>query len=170
MPPTPRTAVEPRVDRPRIPAAYGTGAATEHVAWSDVEERLTAATVYWIATVSAEGRPRVRPVDGVYVDGAVYVGGSPETRWVQDIAGNTNVAIHLDGADHVVILEGEAERLTSMDRRRAERLAEASNAKFPQYNQTPEVYEASGAIAIVPRKVVAWSDISRDPTRFRFAR
>jgi hypothetical protein len=27
-----------------------------------------------------------------------------------------------------------------------------------------------GAIAIRPRKVVTWSDITRNPTRFRFAR
>ena len=33
---------------------------------------------------------------------------------------------------------------------------------------TPDFYTDNGAIAIRPRKVIAWTDISRDPTRFRF--
>ena len=74
----------PRVDRPVIPAEYGIGKATAHVDWSHVEERLASARVYWIATVGEGGRPRVRPVDGMYVDGVIYVGGSPQTRWVQE--------------------------------------------------------------------------------------
>lgn len=158
------------VDRPAIPAAYGAGSASEHVPWSHVEDRLTQDRVYWVATVGPTGRPRVRPIDGVYLDGALYVGGSPETRWVQDLAGNPNVAVHLASVDDVVIVEGEAERLATMERDLAERLAKASNAKFPEYRQTAEVYMARGAIAIRPRKVVTWSDITRNPTRFRFAR
>jgi hypothetical protein len=33
---------------------------------------------------------------------------------------------------------------------------------------TAAAYKRSGAIAIRPRKVITWSDISKDPTRFRF--
>jgi hypothetical protein len=35
---------------------------------------------------------------------------------------------------------------------------------------TPAFYTTNGAIAIRPRKVITWSDITRDPTRFRFDR
>jgi len=28
-------------------------------------------------------RPRVRPIDELYVDGTIYVGGSPEAAWVR---------------------------------------------------------------------------------------
>ena len=170
MPDAPARFAPPIVDRPAIPAAYGTGKASEHVPWAHVEERLTADRVYWIATVGPTGRPSVRPIDGVYLDGALYVGGSPETRWIGDLSGNPNVAVHLASVDDVVIVEGEAERLETMDRDLAERLAVASNAKFPDYRQTPEVYMTRGAIAIHLRKVVTWSDITRNPTRFRFAR
>ena len=131
MPEAPVKMAVPIVDRPAIPAAYGVGGASEHVPWSHVEDRLTADRVYWIATVGASGRPRVRPIDGVYLDGALYVGGSPETRWIQDLARNPNVAVHLAGVDDVVIVEGEARQLATMDRDLAERLAAASNAKFP---------------------------------------
>ena len=158
----------PRVDRPEIPAEYGTSKATEHVEWGHVEDRLTADRVYWVATVGPDGRPRVRPIDGLYVDGVIYVGGSHATRWVREVKTNAHVSVHLDGLDEVVIVEGEAEVLTGLDDELAERLAAASNAKFPEYGMTAAFYRSNGAIAIRPRKVIAWTDISKDPTRFRF--
>src|SRR3954452_7448979 len=103
---------EPRVDRPEIPAEYAIARATGHVEWRHVEERLDAARVYWIATVGSGGRPRVRPVDGMYGDGVIYVGGGLESRWVRDIAANRQVSVHLDTLEgDVVIVEGDAEIL-----------------------------------------------------------
>jgi nitroimidazol reductase NimA-like FMN-containing flavoprotein (pyridoxamine 5'-phosphate oxidase superfamily) len=163
-----RLVDSPRIDRPGIPAAYGASKATEHVPWSHVEERLTRDRVYWIATVGRGGRPRVRPIDGLYLDGVIYVGGSSETSWVQELGLNSHVSVHLDGVDDVVIVDGEAEVLSGVDGELAGRLAAASNAKFPEYRMKPEFYVANGAIAIRPRKVITWTDITKDPTRFRF--
>jgi hypothetical protein len=126
--------------------------------------------VYWLVTVGKGGRPRVRPIDGVYLEGVIYVGGSPETWWVREVTANPHVSVHLDGVDDVVIADGEAEIMTSTPRDLAERLAAASNAKFPEYRMTAEVYQRRGAIAIRLRKVIAWSDITKDPTRFIFDR
>jgi nitroimidazol reductase NimA-like FMN-containing flavoprotein (pyridoxamine 5'-phosphate oxidase superfamily) len=114
------------------------------------------------------GRPRVRPIDGLYLDGVIYVGGSRETRWVRELEVNTHVSVHLDGLDEVVIVEGEAEVLQALDEELAGRLAAVSNAKYPEYGMTPAFYRANGAIVIRPRKVIAWTDIAKDPTRFRF--
>ena len=158
----------PRVDRPRIPASYGTSRATAFVEWSHVEERLAADRVYWLAAVGADGRPRVRPIDGLYLDGVIYVGGSGETRWVHDVEANRAVSLHLDGVDDVVLIEGDAEVLKGLDAGLAQGLAAASNAKFPEYKMTADFYRRNGAIAIRLRKVIAWTDITRDPTRFRF--
>ncbi len=158
----------PRIDRPAIPADYGVTKASEFVDWSHVEERLAGDRVYWIATVASGGTPRVRPIDGIYLDGTIYVGGSPETRWVQEVATNAHVSIHLDGVDDVVIVDGEAEVLTGVEHDLAERMAAASNAKYPQYGMTPDFYVRNGAIAIRPRKVIAWTDFTKNPTRFRF--
>ena len=98
------------VDRPAIPAEYGVPKGTKHlVEWSHVERRLDEARVYWIATSGSDGRPRVRPVDALYVEGVIYIGGSPETRWAQDLVANPHVSVHLDGVDDVVIVEGDAE-------------------------------------------------------------
>jgi len=158
----------PRIDRPAIPAEYGITKATEFVEWSRVEERLGADRLYWVVTVGRSGRPRVRPIDGLYVDGTIYVGGSPKTRWVHEMVENPHVTIHLDGTEEVLIVEGWAEVLSGIDEELAMALAAASNAKFPEYRMTPDFYRANGAIAIRPRKVIAWTDITRDPTRFRF--
>jgi len=165
---TSESAGVPRIDRPAIPAEYGVTKASEFVDWSHIEDRLVGDRVYWIATVGQDGRPRVRPVDGVYVEGVIYVGGSPETRWVRELAANPHVSVHLDGVDDVVIVDGKAEIMTSMAEELAERLAAASNAKFPEYGMTPAVYTSRGAIAIRPRKVITWTDITMNPTRFRF--
>ena len=160
--------MQPRIDRPAIPPEYGTSKATEFLAWSHVEERLAADRVYWLATVAPDGRPRVRPVDGLFLDGVLYVGGSPKTRWVRDVAVNPRVAVHLDGVDQVLTLDGDVEVIREMPDGLAERIATASNAKFPEYQMTAAFYRANGAIAIRPRTVIAWTDITRDPTRFRF--
>ena len=157
----------PRVDRPEIPAEYGIARAKDHVDWSHVEQRLTEARVYWIATVGSGRRPRVRPVDGLYVDGLLYVGGSPETRWVQEALANPQVSIHLDGPD-VVIVEGDAEVMDNNSDEFAERMAAVSNAKYPEYGMTAANYKGPGPIAIRPRKIIAWTDFLKDPTRFRF--
>ena len=158
----------PTVDRPAIPAEYGVTKASEFVDWSHVEDRLAADRVYWIATVAPDGTPRVRPIDGMYLDDVVYVGGSPKTRWVQEATANPHVSIHLDGVDDVVIVDGEAEILTRVETGLAERMAAASNAKYPEYAMTPDFYVSNGAIAIRLRKVIAWTDFTKNPTRFRF--
>jgi len=159
---------KPQIDRPAIPAEYGASKASEFVDWSHVEDRLVGDRVYWIATVGRGGRPRVRPVDGVYVDGVIYVGGSGETRWVREAGANRHVSLHLDGVDDVIIVEGEADVLKRVAEDLAERLAVASNAKYPEYEMTPAFYKSNGAIAIRLRKVITWTDITKNPTRFRF--
>lgn len=159
--------MEPRIERPAIPPEYGASRASTFVEWSHVEDRLTGDRAYWIVTVGNTGRPSVRPVDGLFVDGALYVGGSPETRWIRDLRANPEMAVHLDGLDDVIIVEGSVEVLDRMDDDLAERLAAASNAKDPEYGVTADLYRR-GAIRIRPRTVVSWTDISKDPTRFRF--
>jgi hypothetical protein len=74
--PVSRSILIPRIDRPAIPADYGVTKASDFVEWSHVEDRLAADRVYWLVTVGKGGRPRVRPIDGVYLEGVIYVGGS----------------------------------------------------------------------------------------------
>jgi general stress protein 26 len=162
------TGRRPIVDRPEIPAEYGVGKAKDFVDWSHVERRLDEARVYWVTTVGPGGRPHVRPIDGLYLDGVLYIGGAMTTRWVRDLLENRHVTIHLDGVQDVVIVEGEAELMQGADEELAQRLADASNAKFG-YGMTADTYrEGPGPFAIRPRKVLAWTDFMSNPTRFRF--
>ena len=161
---------EPTADRPTMPAGYGIPSSIDGlVPWSHVEERLAGAMVYWIATSGPGGRPRVRPLDGLYLDGTLYVGGSPETRWARDIEANSLVAVHLDDGSDVVILEGSAELLeTGVEPATAIRLAAMSNVKYPQYGMTAESYRGPGPFAIRPSVGFAWTSFPSDVTRFRF--
>ena len=158
----------PTADRPAIPKGYGVPRdATDLVPWSHVERRLEETRVYWLATISGARRPYVRPVDALYVDGLIFVGGSPETRWMQNLASNPEVSVHLDGVDDVAIIEGVVEAVTP-DRAQAERLAAASNAKFPEYGMTVASYEGQPTVGIRPRRAYAWTAFPKDVTRFRF--
>ena len=157
----------PRAERARIPAEYGVSKAKAFVDWQYVADRFTQERVYWLAVTDERGRPHVRPVDGLHVDGVLYVGGSPKARWVGLVGTQPTVTVHLAG-DDVLIWEGEAEVLRDISDELAARLAAASNAKFPEYAMTPDAYR-SGVIAIRPRKVICWTEFTKDPTRFRFS-
>jgi hypothetical protein len=118
----------------RFPAAYGTpGGPDSLLPWSYVEERLRAALNYWITTVGPNARPHARPVDGVWVGGALCFGGSPETRWVRNLMANLSISVHLSSEAEAIILEGTAEYVTDPSHPLAALSAAASKEKYPQY-------------------------------------
>src|SRR5687768_15221528 len=117
----------------RFPGTYGTPGAEGLLPWSYVEGRLRAAPNYWITTVRPDARPHARPVDGVWVDGALCFGGSPETRWVRNLVSNPSISVHLSGEAEAIILEGTAEYVTDPSHPLAARSAAASKEKYPQY-------------------------------------
>jgi Pyridoxamine 5'-phosphate oxidase len=164
----PPTGGQPTADHPDIPDAYGVSATTELVEWGHVEERLRTDRIYWVATVGTDGSPRVRPVSGLYLDGVIHLSGSTDARWVRDVLANPRVSVHLDGPDDVVIVEGDAEAPAAIPADLAVRLAAVSNAKFPDFELSPADFGGPGRVAIRPRKVIAWTDFGRNPTRFRF--
>ena len=160
----------PTADRPAIPREYGIPTTTDGLLpWAHLDQRMADATVYWLATAGPGGVPRVRPVDGLWLDGVLYVGGSPATRWVRDIAANGHVSVHLDGGWDVAILEGEAEILDhGVPRPVAERLAAMAQAKYPQYGMTADSYAGPGPIVIRPTKAFGWTSFPGDVTRYTF--
>ena len=86
-----------------------------------------------MATVGPHARPHARPVDGVWVDGALCFGGSPETRWVRNLMANPSIALHLSSEAEAIILEGTAELITDPAHPLAAPAMAASKAKYPQY-------------------------------------
>ena len=65
-----------------------------------------------MTTVGPNARPHAGPVDGVWVDGALCFGGSPETRWVRNLMINPSISAHLSSEAEAIILEGTAEYVT----------------------------------------------------------
>ena len=87
----------------------------------DVERRLTAAQVaerlqgmclLSLATVTADCRPIVGPVDGIFYRGAFYFGSSPDSIRFRHIARRPQVsATHLPGEELAVTVHGRAVRV-----------------------------------------------------------
>jgi Pyridoxamine 5'-phosphate oxidase len=123
---------QPSARNARFPAEYGDPGDSALVPWSDVEDKLRAASNYWLATVNPYGRAHVRPVDGVWVDGALCFGGSDETRWVRNLQANRAVTVNLASEAEAIILEGAAELITDPKHPLARPSAEASVKKYPQ--------------------------------------
>jgi hypothetical protein len=77
-----------------------------------VAERLTGMCLLALATVSADGRPLVGPVDGIFFRGAFHFGSSPDSVRFRHIAARPWVsATHLPGEELAVTVHGRAERV-----------------------------------------------------------
>ena len=153
----------------RFPAAYGTpGSPASLLPWSHVVERMRAASNYWLTTVGPDARPHARPVDGVWVDGALCFGGSPETRWVRNLMANPAVAVHLSSEAEAIILEGTAEYVSDPTHPLAAPYLAASREKYPQYYAGESSFRPFWALR--PTTAFAWTleGFPQDATRWRF--
>jgi uncharacterized pyridoxamine 5'-phosphate oxidase family protein len=75
----------------------------------EVAERLTGMCLLALATVTADGRPIVGPVDGIFYRGAFYFGSSPDSVRFRHIAARPQVsATHLPGEELAVTVHGRA--------------------------------------------------------------
>jgi hypothetical protein len=154
----------------RFPSEYGTpGTPDELLPWSHVEEQLRDALNYWVATIGPGGVPHVRPVDGVWVDGTLCFGGSPETRWAQNLAKNQRISVNLPSDTEAIILQGTAKLIENLKSPLAMQQTQASNRKYPQYGEHAEPIGPFWTLR--PTTVLAWhlEGFPKDATRFDFA-
>jgi hypothetical protein len=158
--------------RAGFPADYGArgGEDDDPVAWAAIEAKLEAAPNYWLTTVRPDGRPHARPVDGVWVAGALVFGGSPETRWVRYLQQDPAASVHLPSGDDVVILEGDVELVTDADHPVSLPSRQAQHEKYPQY--FPEVPDPQPFWLLRPRVAYAWTleGFPNGATRWTFDR
>ena len=74
-----------------------------------VADRLTGMVLLALATVTADGRPIVGPVDGIFYRGALHFGSSPDSLRVRHIRQRPQVsATHLPGEELAVTVHGRA--------------------------------------------------------------
>jgi nitroimidazol reductase NimA-like FMN-containing flavoprotein (pyridoxamine 5'-phosphate oxidase superfamily) len=154
----------------RFPAEYGQGKAVtpEHRSWDEVSSLIAASPNYWLATTTDDGRPYLRPVDGVFVGMTLAFGGSPQTRWVRNLQQRPEVSVSLPDDDHAVILEGRAELVTDADHPIGAAVRAANVAKYPQYYSGDDAATFQPFWAMRPDRVYAWSlsDFPHRATRF----
>lgn len=76
---------------------------------AEVAERLTGMRLLALATVTADGRPIVGPVDAFFLHGAFHFGSSPESVRARHIRERPQVsATHLPGEELAVTVHGRA--------------------------------------------------------------
>ncbi len=75
----------------------------------DLAERLTGMRLLALATVTADGRPLVGPVDGIFYRGSFYFGSSPDSVRFRHLRRRPAVsATHLPGEELAVTVHGSA--------------------------------------------------------------
>jgi hypothetical protein len=161
----------PDPDRPLMPDGYGIPESEEGtLPWSYVEERLAEARNYWVTTVRPDGRPHAMPVWGAWLDGKLYIEGSPETRRHRNLAANPHVVAHLESGSQVVIIEGVAAEAGKPEASLGQRLSLTLSTKYGPlgYTPGPDTWDHGGLYAIQPQKVFAWTKFPQDTTRWRF--
>jgi PPOX class probable F420-dependent enzyme len=136
--------------------------------WEWVEEHLTKARNYWLATTHPDGSPHVAPFWGILQDGVLLFSTHAESRKARNLAANPRASLHLESGDEVVILDGHV-RVTE-DATLLARFGELYNAK---YGLDPVKDVMPGAIfyVFVPGKGLSWQehDFPRTATRWTFS-
>jgi hypothetical protein len=155
--------MDPTAEPIDLPEGYGT--ATRTMDWAAVAARLEQAPRYWLVTNRRDGRSHVVPVDGIWLDGAWWYGGSPGTLHQRNLKADQRVVVHLEDTMAAVILEGSMERVVPTAEQ-AERLKAASKAKYGY--AAPDAAYTAGLWTLRPRLARAWSAFPTDVTRFRF--
>ena len=163
----------PRSDRPVFPEGYGLPSTTEGLLpWAAVEERLVAATSYWLATVRPDATPHVVPRWGVWLDGRFWYDGAPTTRHARNLAANPACALHLESGTEAVIVEGRSAPTQAPADTLGARLA-AAFGKYHDLGYSPAAdawagEDGGGLRVLTPRRALAWFSFPTDATRYRF--
>jgi hypothetical protein len=147
--------------------------------WTQAQQGLRDAEVYWLSTVRADGRPHVTPLIGVWLDSALYFCTGPTEQKARNLEHSLHCALTTgcnaldEGLDLVV--EGDAVRLRDDDRLRV--LATAFEDKYGSvwhFDVHDGAFHGEGGEALVfevaPGTVFGFRKGAYSQTRWRFAR
>jgi nitroimidazol reductase NimA-like FMN-containing flavoprotein (pyridoxamine 5'-phosphate oxidase superfamily) len=110
-----------------------------------VAERLTGMRLLALATVTADGRPIVGPVDGVFLRGAFHFGSAPDSLRFRHIRARPQVsATHLPGEELAVTVHGRAVPVDVHGDEGAELKAALLEIYVPRYGPGWEKFLDSG--------------------------
>ncbi|HEX7299036.1 MAG TPA: pyridoxamine 5'-phosphate oxidase family protein [Solirubrobacteraceae bacterium] len=110
-----------------------------------VAERLTGMCLLALATVTADGRPIVGPVDGVFLRGAFHFGSSPDSVRFRHIGARPHVsATHLPGEELAITVHGSAVPVDVRSEAGAELRQALLDIYVPRYGPEWEKFLDSG--------------------------
>lgn len=112
-----------------------------------VVERLTGMRLLALATVTADGRPLVGPVDGIFYRGAFHFGSAPDSARFRHIRARPHVsATHLPGEELAITVHGRAVPLDVSDPRQAGLRQTLLDVYVPRYGADWERFLDSGVV------------------------
>ena len=152
--------------RADLPDGYGLPPDSPLLAWPTLEARLERAKHYWLATANPDGTPIMRPIDGLWLDNALYFDGESKTRWRRNLVRNARASVTLQEPESAVILEGEVTRVTP-NAVQAPALAAQANAKYDAVQLSAADYLVELCM-FKPKMALAWTVLFQDATRFDF--
>ena len=103
---------------------------------AQVAERLTGMSLLALATVTADGRPIVGPVDGIFFRGSFHFGSAPDSVRFRHIRARPQVsATHLPGEELAVTVHGRAVEIDVHDAAEAEFRQALLGVYVPRYGE-----------------------------------
>ncbi len=160
-------AAEPKAGLPRFPE-YGLKPRKQYLPWKHATERLEKSRNYWIVTSGPGGRPHAMPVWGFWLEGTLYFGTGRRSRKWRNLEQNPGIVVHLESGDDVVIVEGTAHEVKSLDKALAQKLKQTSQKKYGMW--MPPDPKHNVLIAVQPRVAFAWTEkeFPTTATRWQF--
>jgi len=105
-----------------------TGKVADPLPWADVRDRFAGATTAWFASLHPSGRPHVRPVFTVWVDGTLHTTSNGGARKARNLTVDGHCSISVGTDDMDLVFEGVARRAT--DPAHLERIRDAYADKY----------------------------------------
>ncbi len=114
---------------------------------AQVSERLQGMCLLALATVTADGRPIVGPVDGIFLRGAFHFGSAPDSVRFRHIGARPQVsATHLPGEELAVTVHGRAVPVDIHAAEGAELRRTLLEVYVPRYGPEWEAFLDSGPV------------------------
>jgi hypothetical protein len=114
---------------------------------AQVAERLTGMCLLALATATADGRPIVGPVDGVFFRGSFHFGSAPDSIRFRHIKRGSHVsATHLPGEELAVTVHGRAALVDMRSKTNAELRQTFLDIYVPRYGVEWERFLDSGPL------------------------
>lgn len=114
---------------------------------AEVAEQLEGMRLLALATVTADGRPIVGPVDGIFLRGAFYFGSSPDSVRFRHLGKRPQVsATHLPGEELAVTVHGRATAVDVRSEAGAQLRRTLLEVYVPRYGPEWEEFLDSGPV------------------------